>query len=452
MNIIPFVHEGLGNSSYLVGLDDGRALLVDPDRSVQRYLAAAGERGWTIHAVFETHLHADVVSGAHEVAAATGAKLVLPRDAHVRLPHEPAEPGQHIETDGVAIDVIGSPGHTPEHLSYLFRAAAGPPWLFSGGSLIVGGAARTDLISPDRTDELTRAQFRTLTGAFTSLPGETLLYPTHGGGSFCSTGAGTARTSTLHEERATNPMLAVEREDDFAAWFPTTFPAAPAYYFRMRAFNQAGPRLRRDIAAPRPLKPDAFADAAQDALVLDTRSVESYSNAHIKGSLHIELRDAFAVWLGWLVPAATRLLVVADPGTIDDVVTEALLVGYEDVAGWLEGGIDAWRASGRPVSSVLFVDGAEARSYVAAGAALIDVRETDEYARRHVPAAQSVPLGSLGAWSSAGNESRPVVVYCGHGERSSTAASILERAGRTHIINVRGGLDAIDANGSGASL
>jgi rhodanese-related sulfurtransferase len=302
------------------------------------------------------------------------------------------------------------------------------------------------------TEELTRAQYRTLTTAFSALSNETLLYPTHGGGSFCSAGGrGNSRTSTIGAERTTNPLLVFNDDDEFAAWFATTFPAAPAYYFRMRGFNAAGPRLRRDIAMPPPMAPDKFAAEAHDALIVDTRSVEAYSTAHIRDSLHIEFRDSFAVWLGWLVPAETRLLFVAEPTTLDDVVTEALLVGYENFGGWLDGGIDAWRRSGRAVSSTEFVDGDAARSYVAGGADLIDVRETNEYDQRHASNAQHIALGTLDERSFAGKEHDPVVVYCGQGERSSTAASLLERAGRTHIVNVRGGLDALLAIENGAS-
>jgi rhodanese-related sulfurtransferase len=199
------------------------------------------------------------------------------------------------------------------------------------------------------------------------------------------------------------------------------------------------------------MEPDQFASAAKTALIVDTRSVEAYSTAHIRGSLHIQFRDSFAVWLGWLVPEGTRLLFVAEPAMLDDIVTEALLVGYEDFGGWLDGGVDAWRKSGRAVSSTEFADGNTARAYVAGGADLLDVRETNEYVHRHAPGAQHVALGTLGDQSFAGKEHDRVVVYCGHGERSSTAASLLERSGRTHIVNVRGGLDALLTGETGAS-
>ena len=456
MKVVPFVHEGLGNSSYLVGMGTGRALLVDPDRTVQRYLDEAKAHGWTIAAVLETHLHADFVSGAHEVAAATGATLFLPRDAAVRLPHEPVEASQRITLDGLEIEAVGSPGHTPEHLSYAMRVGGRPPALFSGGSLIVGGAARTDLISPEMTEPLTRAQYRTLTAAFTSLPDETVLYPTHGGGSFCSAGNGGGRTSTLGQERASNPAMGIETEEAFVRWFPATFPAAPAYYFRMRAFNAAGPRLRRQIAGPPALSPSEF-KAAMDggAIVVDARPVEAYAEGHIPGALSIAFRDVFAVWLGWLVAEGTPLLFVADGVDVERVVDEALLVGHERFAGVLArargGGMTAWEADGLPVAGSRLVGAAEARASVIEGATVLDVRERDEYAAGHVPEAVHIPLGELAGRVDEVPGDRPVVAYCGQGERSGTAVSILERAGRTEVVNLDGGIAAWTDAGFGVS-
>jgi glyoxylase-like metal-dependent hydrolase (beta-lactamase superfamily II)/rhodanese-related sulfurtransferase len=442
MKIVPFVHEGLGNSSYLVGLSDNSALMIDPDRSVQRYLDAASERGWRIDAVLETHLHADFVTGAHEIAAALGARLLVPRDAHSRLSHEPVDGAQRFTFDGVEIEAVGSPGHTPEHTSYVARTASHPPALFSGGSLIVGGAARTDLISPDMTDTLSRAQFRTLKTAFGALPDETWLYPTHGGGSFCSAGSGSTRTSTLGAERASNPLLAFDSEDEFAASFPTTFPSVPAYYSRMRAFNQAGPRLRRDIQPPPALSPVDFAAARADAVVIDARPMDAYATSHISHSISIAFRDVFAVWLGWLVPANARLLFLTGDTPLQRVVDESLLVGYEQFAGVLEGGLRAWEDAGLPVASARIVGAAEARRSLLDGATALDVREPDEYSSGHIPDAIHVPLGELAERADEIPRDRPVVAYCGHGERGATAVSLLERAGRTALLNLDGGLDA----------
>src|SRR5574341_388355 len=246
MEIVSFVHEGLGNSSYLVGLGNGEAVLVDPDRTAARYFAAAGERGWRIAAAFETHIHADFVTGAPEVIAATSASVYVSYEAPMAYPHKGLKQGELLRLDGAEIEVIASPGHTPEHVSFVLRTAEGPPALFSGGALTAGAAARTDLVAPELTEPLTRAQFRTIHNAFNVLPDETLLLPTHGSGSFCTAGGAGERTSTLGRERVSNPLLLHEDEDEFTRWFPTTFPAVPAYFSRMREVNVAGPRLRKD--------------------------------------------------------------------------------------------------------------------------------------------------------------------------------------------------------------
>ena len=439
MNIIPFVHEGLGNSSYLMEVATDEAVLVDPLRSVDQYLRAAEDRGWRIRTVLETHLHADFVSGALEVAQAMGAEIFVPQAGSVRFPHRPVQPGERIRIGGFDLEAIASPGHTPEHLSYVLRAAQGPPALFSGGSLIVGGAARTDLIAPEMTDSLTHSMFRTLKTAFTSLPDETLLFPNHGGGSFCSAVPGADRTSTLGLERRQNAVLAVENEDEFVRWFPTTFPAIPAYFFRMRPINQEGPRLREQIAPSPPLQPDAFDAARQGALVVDVRSIEAYAAGHVPGSLSNEFRDSYAVWLGWLAPPETPLLFVRDDEPLERIEEESLLVGYERFAGWLEGGVEAWAKAGKPLASTPLVDAAEARKALLAGAIALDVREPNEYAAGHVADAISIPLGQLEARLAELPRDRPIVAYCGHGERSASGLSILERAGFENLVNLDGG-------------
>lgn len=448
MKVIPFVHEGLGNSSYLIGLDRGGAILVDPDRTVQRYLDEAEARGWQITAMLETHLHADFVSGAHELAAAVEAKLFIPEGEGLRLPHQEVRGSDRWTVDGLEIESIASPGHTPEHLSYVIRDGRHPPALFSGGSLIVGGAARTDLIAPDMTDTLTRAQYRTLTTAFDALPDETGLYPTHGGGSFCSAGSGGTRTSTLGDERTSNPLLAIDDEDEFASWFPNTFASTPAYYLRMRAFNQAGPRLRRDITMPRGLSPPAFAARQNTATVIDTRPMEEYLESHIPGSVSNEFRDAYAVWLGSIVPEGTELLFVTGDGVATDrVVDESLLVGYERFGGVLEGGISAWTGAGLAVKNIPLIDAVVAKRVVVDGGVTLDVRETNEFAAGHIDGALHIPLGSLSSRIEEVPRDRPIVTYCGHGERSTTAASILEVAGIANVSNLGLGIGAWQNNG-----
>ncbi len=442
MNVVSFLHEGLGNSSYLVPLGEGAALLVDPDRTVERYLDAARARDWTITHVFETHLHADFVSGALEVRAATGAEIFHPAASEVCFPHRPLTGGDAVPAPGASITTLASPGHTPEHLSYVVELGGRAPMLFSGGSLLAGGAARTDLIDPRLTDSLTRAQFRTITRAFRHLPDETSLLPTHGGGSFCSSGGTGERVSTLGAERRTNPLFLHEDEDEFAHWFPTTFPAAPGYFFRLRTVNRGGPRLRSRVPAPGQLDPEEFDRLRAETVVIDVRPQGEYLAAHIPGSISIAFRDAFATWLGWLAPMDRGLLLVLGEEPLETVLDECLLVGYEGVRGVLGGGISAWTNAGLPTAQARLEGVETVRSLLVDGALGLDVREPQEFAAGHIPRALHIPLGELASRASELPVDRPIVTYCGHGERSATALSLLERLGFRSLINFDGGFGA----------
>ncbi len=447
MEIVPFVHEGLGNSSYLVGLGNGEAVLIDPDRTAWRYLRAAEERGWRIAAAFETHIHADFVTGAAEVIDAAGAPVYTSDGAAIAYSHQGLNDSQRLRLDGAEVQVIASPGHTPEHVSFVLRIAEGPPALFSGGALTAGAAARTDLVAPELTEPLTRAQFRTIHTAFRPLPDETLLLPTHGGGSFCTAGEAGERTSTLGRERESNPLLLYKDEDEFTRWFPTTFPAVPAYFSRMRDVNQAGPRLRREIPMPKALAPDAFREAAKDALVVDVRPIDQFAAAHIPGALSDAFRSSYATWLGWLVPLGMPLLFVPGEAPLEHVIDESLLIGQERFVGWLEGGMEAWERAGLPVRTLPRAKPGVARELVSDGAAVVDVREPDEYAAGHISGALHIPLGRLQAEVARVPRDRPVLTYCAMGERSTTGASLLERAGFVDVRNLEGGMGAWRAAG-----
>jgi glyoxylase-like metal-dependent hydrolase (beta-lactamase superfamily II)/rhodanese-related sulfurtransferase len=439
-----FRDEGLGNGSYLVRTGEARAVLIDPDRRSRRYVAAAEEAGVEISAVLDTHLHADFVSGAHDLRASTGAELYEPAEAGVPFPHRPVKPGERFELGDVEVEVLGTPGHAPEHLSYVFRHQDGrSPVLFSGGALIAGGAARTDLAGPELTGRLTGDAYETLRHAFEDLPGDTPLMPTHGAGSFCSTGSGSEHTSTLGAERATNPLLAMS-EDAFLHDWPATFPRTPAYFARMREVNWSGPRLRSDIEPPRPLDARAFAAAASahDAVVVDARDKVAYAEGHGQGALAIPFRDSFPTWIGWLVPPEATLLFVLDGVSVDDVVDACLLVGLERFGGYLDGGIDAWRAAGLPVRSLPGIVSEDAVPWLEMGAQPIDVREPDELERGAMAGSVAIPLGDLPQRASEVPSGGPLLVYCASGMRSTTAASILERAGVGPVVNLKGGYGA----------
>ncbi|MHB8398960.1 MAG: MBL fold metallo-hydrolase [Candidatus Limnocylindrales bacterium] len=422
-----FVDEGLGNSSYLVEIGDRRALALDPPRDVIRLREAADAKGLTIAYAVETHLHADFVSGSRELAA-LGATVVAARAANLAFSHRPLVDGDVLDLGGLTLEAIETPGHTPEHLSYLLRDGRAPVALFSGGVLLPGSVARTDLISPERTDPLARALYRSLHARILSLPDDLPVYPTHGGGSFCSTAATGERTTTIGRERASNPLLAAPDEDTFVARLAESFGTYPTYFTRLREVNRRGPKVNGGVAPLAELdlaEVDRLRDAGAE--LIDARSIAAYAAGHIPGSLSIALRPAFVSWLGWVVPDDRRLVFVLDRGQDRaDLVRQALGIGYEQLAGELGGGIDTWRTAGRPVAVT------ELTATASATGPILDVRQASEFQEGHVRGATGLELGSL--LSDIDQVPDEVTVMCGHGERAMTAASLLERHGRQALV------------------
>lgn len=254
MKVHPVADAALGNTSYVVDVGKGVAVVVDPRRDVDDYLAEAERHGLRIGATFETHLHADFVTGSLELAEATGAEIVGPAGAEAAFPYRGVGEGEAIRFGDVELRALATPGHTPEHLAYQVTADDGPGGVFTGGSLIVGGVARTDLVAPDRTEELARAQFHSLQRLAT-LPDATPIWPTHGAGSFCSTGPAAAGHTTIGAERSGNPLMVLDDEDEFVRRLVGGYGSFPAYFLRLRDVNRRGPRLVSDLAAPLHCRP-----------------------------------------------------------------------------------------------------------------------------------------------------------------------------------------------------
>ncbi|HEX2027528.1 MAG TPA: MBL fold metallo-hydrolase [Nitriliruptorales bacterium] len=438
VHVTPIVDEGLGNAAWLVDLGDGSALVVDPERDPRPYLAEADRQGLSFRLVVETHLHADFVSGGRELVdtAGGGVGLLAPAAARLAYHHDPVIDGEEVAAGGLTLRVLATPGHTPEHVSYLLVEGERPLALFSGGTLIVGGVARPDLIAPHLDEPLARAAWRSITTRLLTLPDELPVYPTHGGGSFCSAGSAERRSTTIGDERRENALLQAASEDAFVEGLLGGLGSYPPYFLRLREVNRRGPR-RYGLVTPA-LSPLGIGAVdrlrAQGAELIDVRRVAEFAAGHIPGALSIELRDRFATWLGWVVddPATPLVFVVDVEQDRDQLVRQCLNVGYEQLAGELAGGVDAWRAAGRQVTTTELLDEPRPAS------AVLDVRQTSEWEEGHVRGALHVELGSL-ARRAAEVPAGPVVAHCAHGQRSMTAASVLERAGRRDVAVFTGG-------------
>ncbi|MFW6010019.1 MAG: MBL fold metallo-hydrolase, partial [Actinomycetota bacterium] len=300
MEIIPVVDEGLGNSSYVVDLGDGAALVLDPERDPRPYTAHLEHRGLEPRFVVETHLHADFVSGGRELAAA-GAQLLAPRGSELGYADRPLEDGDELDLGGLRLQAIATPGHTPEHLAYLLLDGSRPVALFSGGTLIAGGAARTDLLCPEHTEPLARQAYRSIRERLLALPDELPVYPTHGAGSFCSTTPGGERITTIGQERTANPLLADDPdEDSFVTRLLAGYGTFPPYFLELRAVNRNGPQVHGTSGPPLPARSvSEVAEAMRrDVEVVDTRSSHDFAAGHIPGALANPWRASFATRSG----------------------------------------------------------------------------------------------------------------------------------------------------------
>ena len=432
--LVPVVDDGLGNTTWMVGLGDGRALVVDASRDLRAVHAAAQKRGWTVAFAADTHLHADFVTGAVDLAAG-GAQLLASAAGQRAYGHRGLHDGDVVDLGGLTLRALGTPGHTDEHLSYLLADGATPVGVFTGGSLIVGAAARTDLVDPDRTEELARAQYASLQ-RLAALPDATAVWPTHGAGSFCSAPPGSARSSTIGQELVTNPLLAAPDQDAFVARLVGSLGTFPAYFRRLGEVNRRGPAPVPPGAVLPPLTVgQVLALRAAGAEIVDVRPPADYTAGHLPGSLANTLRPVFATWLGWLVPdpGAPLVFLRNDDQDPAEIVWQARKIGYDHLAGELAGGVTSWAAAGQSVATVPLLEAGQVDP-----ARVIDVRQAGEFTSGHLPAAGHIELGALpGAQLPAG----PVVTMCGHGERAATAASVFERRGHHEIAVLTGSPD-----------
>jgi hydroxyacylglutathione hydrolase len=438
----------LAHASYLIG-DGGEAVVVDPSRDIQMYLDEAEAHGLTITWVLETHLHADFVSGHRELAARTGATIGIGARAEASYPHRALAEGDEVRVGGLILKVIETPGHTPESLSFLIyaRVGDGDPWgVLTGDTLFVGDVGRVDILSSRLpVTELAGLMYDSLHRKLLKLPDETRVYPAHGAGSLCGRNLGEDTWSTIGRERGMNPALAPMSREAFITEVTRDVPETPRYYLHSRDLNKAGPRLDTERPMPPLLTPGACARIARDgALILDTRSADLFATAHPVGALHVSLDGQYASWVGTLVRPDQPLLLVVEAGRVEEAVMRLGRVGYENVAGVLEGDMKRWRAEGMPVATM---ERLPVNSWMHEGWNILDVRRSREWNDFHIKGSTHIPLAELPERLDHLDRAAAWVVVCAGGYRSSIAGSVLQRAGFARVANGIGGMDAWRAAG-----
>jgi hydroxyacylglutathione hydrolase len=443
-----FSDDGLAQSSYLVACDRTReAAIVDPRRDIDAFVAFADRHRLTIAYAIETHTHADFVSGARQLAA-IGARVIAGPGADLQYDFQQAAGGDRLRLGDVACDLLHTPGHTPEHISVLVAEPGSPMRVLTGDTLFVGAVGRPDLAGTERTDALAAALYESLFSTLLRLDDAVEVHPGHGAGSLCGSGIGKQPHSTIGSERHDNPFLRHTSREAFVAAVLGDLPETPPYFARMKRLNRAGPPLcglATGVPSVRALPADDAATVVQDgALLLDLRSPESFAAGHPTGAIHMAFGPRIGYWSGWILPAGARLILLVDGSShADEARRQLLRVGLDDVAGYVDGGFEAWRDAGGPTSAVELISARELRERLARRGAyrVVDVRTAREWSAGHVADAINIPVGELATRADELRGSATVATMCESGYRSSLAASLLQRAG-VEVVNVSDGAAA----------
>jgi hydroxyacylglutathione hydrolase len=454
-----FFLESLGHASYLIGSEEtGEALVLDVRRDVEQYYDFARGKGLVIRFAGDTHQHNDYLTGVTELEQRSPVELLAGARAALGYKARKLDDGDRLRMGEIEFEVLHTPGHTPEHVSYLVRdhaRGAEPVILFSGGALLVDDVARPDLLgSEEAALKGARDLGKTLREKILTLPDHVLVYPTHVAGSLCGGNIGSMLVTTVGYEKRLNKLLAcVADEDDFVKQCLDleSLPAVPPYWRRMRKQNQDGPRPIGVLTEPAPLGVERFKKLRDDgAIVLDCRQPEAFGGGHVPGAYNVGLGSSFPTWAGSVLPPDRPLILVLDrPEHLWEATWHLLRIGYDIPLGWLAGGMLAWRMAGEDIA---FLPQWTARDLDAhrrrdKNLIVLDVRQPGEWRRGHVPGARHIAGAELMERHGELARDRRVAVYCGSGYRSSVAASLLKARGHGDVCNVLGGFAAWKALG-----
>jgi len=438
---------GLGCLSYVIGCPKAKAMaVVDPKRDIQDYLNIAREEGMQVTHVFNTHVHADHVSGDQELRYATGADIYIHESAPVKYRHKAITEGDVFEIGAAKIEVLHTPGHTPNSVSLLVTDRARseePQMILTGDLLFVGDIGRPDLPGNEILDEQVQNLYKSLYGKLGPFPDHLEVFPAHGEGSLCGRGMSAKKSSTLGYERRANPMLRFPDFASFKAEVMSAFPVRPKSFSHIIQTNLKGAPTLDACPMDKRLTPKQFEQMIADgATVIDARDSAAFGGFHIPGSINIGFEKQLANWVGMVVdPTAEIVLVVADHEDYDRMVTELHRIGYDLIFGYLSGGIMAWLMSGRAVDQLEQTSAQQLSARLAGnGMRVIDVRTPAEWQSGHIARAEHFPLTRIleGQYPQAPKDEE-LVLHCGSGYRSNIAASLLRQAGFSRVKSLAGG-------------
>ena len=444
----------LAHASYLVGDErTSTAVVVDPKRDVQEYLDEANRHGLTIRYVFLTHFHADFVAGHLELRKETGAAIYLGASAKAEYPFTPMENGATLDIGDVGLKVLATPGHTAESISILVydRANDGsnPYAVMTGDTLFIGDVGRPDLRASLGWSavDLGRLLFRSTRQQLLQLPDETLVYPAHGAGSLCGKKISKDTVSTIGEQRRTNYALQPMSEDDFIALVTADQPDAPPYFTYDAVLNaKERPTLEHVLEHEvKPLRLDDVLDLMKKgAQVLDVRDASEFAPQHLAGSINIGLGGQYATWAGTVLDRERPIVIIASPGREAEAALRLGRIGFDNVAGYLEDGMQALRNRDDLLAATPQTSAATVHQRLGAPDApyLIDVRTPNEWQQQHIEGSVNIPLNQLAARLTEVPRNRPIVLFCAAGYRSSIASSLLQAEGVTRLAEMTGGMSA----------
>ena len=456
MFVQQFFVKGIAHSSYLLG-GVKTCAIIDPRRDIHIYTDAAKDMGLKITHILETHLHADFISGHLDLAEKTGAVIYAPRSGKCAFKHIGVAEGDTFTIEDMKIKVLETPGHTPEHISYVvtdLSRGTEPVAVFCGDTLFVGDVGRPDLF-PKIAQELATKLYGSLHNKLLTLPPFCEVYPAHGAGSLCGRAMGAKRTSTIGYEKKYNAALRIKNKKDFIASLTTNMPPAPDHFSRCSAVNGKGPALVRKLPALAPLEPVQFSKRARqkNTIVLDLRSYDSFAGGHVPGAYHIDFGMNFSTFAGWILPAAADILLVAETAAQAlDAATLLRRVGLDKTIGYLEGGMYEWAKAALPLEHVQLLSVDELHAKIKKGEAftLVDVRTQNEYQTMSIKGSLNIPLPDLRTRYKEINPRKPVAVICNTGHRSSLGTSMLKQRRFKDVYNVAGGMTAYSVAGYAA--